>query len=356
MRQAPIRIRYFSQLTRLLLASYVIFFSILCLVELRKGFIDSSKMPEALHEIGLFFFVGLASLPLALLLAWNMTRRLLRPLHKMTQTARQVGNGDFSKRIQLNRTYDDLDQLATSFNIAFDRYEDAVEKLKHFSADAAHQLRTPLTSIRSAGEITLLKERSPMEYEECLHQILEDIHDLSVTIDQLLLLAQLETGSVQREFEPVDLAASIAHSVDRFQPLLDEKNIGIKIQTTGSSTLSGVPTLLDQVFSNLLDNAIRFTPANGAIWMGLENVDGQITCTFEDNGSGISEARRQRIFERFQRDCTADSTGTGLGLAIVQDIVHAHQGTIEASTGKHAGGALFTIKLPSSLSETRREH
>ncbi|MCF7816697.1 MAG: HAMP domain-containing histidine kinase [Kiritimatiellales bacterium] len=346
MKQAPIRIRYFSQLTLLLLASYILFFGILCLVEFRKAYVDPTKMAEASHEVAIFFIVGFVSLPLALLLAWHMTRRLLQPLHKMVQTAEQIGNGDFSKRIQLNRTYDDLDQLATSFNLAFDRYEDAVEKLKHFGADAAHQLRTPLTSIRSVGEITLLKTRSPEEYEECLHQILEDIHDLSITIDQLLLLARLETGSIQRSFEKTALEDSIIRAADRFQPLLDEKKIGLIINATGSSFIFGAPALIDQVFANLLDNAIRFTSSGGHIWIALENINQQVRCTFEDSGTGISDAMLQHVFERFQRDKSSDTSGSGLGLAIVKNIVDAHQGTIEAGTGSQANGARFIMCLP----------
>ena len=346
MKQTPIRIRYFTLLTWLLLASYIIFFGILCLVEFRKGFFDPVEMPEALHEVLLFSIVGLVSFPLALLLAWYMTRRLLQPLHKMALTAEHIGSGDFSKRIQLNRTYDELDQLATSFNIAFDRYEHAVEKLQHFSADAAHQLRTPLTSIRSIGEITLLKKRTPEEYEESLQQILEDIHDLSVTIDQLLLLAQLETGSVQRKFEPLNLKDSIERSSDRFQPLLDEKCIQLNIQLPNNSSLSGEPALIDQIFANLLDNAIRFTPANGQIWINVERINNQLACSFEDSGPGITEALCQRIFERFERGRHTDTGGTGLGLAIVQDIINVHQGTIEAGIGSEAGGARFTFHLP----------
>jgi two-component system heavy metal sensor histidine kinase CusS len=345
-KQTPIRIRYFSQLTWLLLASYIIFFIILCLVEFRKAIIDPAEMGEAMHEVIIFLIVGIASFPLALLMAWHMTRRLLLPLNKMAQTAEHIGSGDFSKRIQLNRTYDELDQLAYSFNQAFDRYEDAVNKLKNFSADTAHQLRTPLTSIRSASEIALLKKRSPAEYEESLQQILEDIHDLSNTIDQLLLLAQLETGSVQRAFEPVSLKESIERSAERFQAMLDEKKIQLRINAPHASLISGVPALIDQIFANLLDNAIRFTPEKGQIFIQLQSSDGEISCTFEDSGPGISETLRQRIFERFERGRHTDTAGTGLGLAIVQNIVTTHGGTIESGTGSQSGGALFTIKFP----------
>ena len=349
MKQAPIRVRYFTQLTWLLLASYIIFFGILCVVELRKGLLDPAEMPEALHEVSLFLIVGLVSLPLAMLLAWRLTRSLLLPLHKMAHTAEQIGGGDFSKRILLNRSYDELDQLATSFNTAFDRYEEAVKKLKHFSADAAHQLRTPLTSIRSTGEIALLKERSPAEYEESLQQILEDIHDLSVTIDQLLLLAQLETGTTQREFEAVALEDSITRTVDRFQPLLEQKNISLKVDPQIHAVISGAPALMDQVFANLMDNAIRATPKNGNIWISLSEQNGTVLCQFEDNGPGIPDTIQQRIFERFQSDRTRDRTSTGLGLAIVQDIIQIHQGSIRADKGPQASGALFTIQLPLSL-------
>ena len=346
MKQAPIRVRYFTQLTWLLLASYIIFFGILCVVELRKGFVDSADMPEALHEVTLFLIVGLVSLPLAMLLAWRLTRSLLLPLHKMVHTAEHIGSGDFSKRIQLNRSYDELDQLATSFNTAFDRYEEAVEKLKHFSADAAHQLRTPLTSIRSTGEIALLKERSPAEYEESLQQILEDIHDLSGTIDQLLLLAQLETGTTQRDFEAVALEGSITRTTDRFQPLLEQKNITLDVDAKTGTQITGAPALMDQVFANLMDNAIRSTPKGGNIWISLSEKNKTVICTFEDNGPGIPDTIQQRVFERFQSDRASNSTTTGLGLAIVQDIIQVHQGSITAGKGPKASGALFTIQLP----------
>lgn len=346
MKQAPIRVRYFTQLTWLLLASYIIFFGILCVVELRKGFIDPAEMPEALHEVSLFLIGGLISLPLAMLLAWRLTRSLLRPLLEMVQTAEHIGGGDFSKRIQINRSYDELDQLASSFNTAFDRYEEAVEKLKHFSADAAHQLRTPLTSIRSTGEIALLKERCPAEYQESLQQILEDIHDLSVTIDQLLLLAQLETGTTQRDFEAIALEDSIARTSERFQPLLEQKNITLEIDTQSNSVITGAPALMDQVFANLMDNAIRATPENGTIWISLSKKNGTVLCEFEDNGPGIPDTIQQRIFERFQSDRTSDRTTSGLGLSIVQDIIQVHQGSISAGKGLKTSGALFTIQLP----------
>ena len=144
MKQYPLRLHYFRKLILLLLSSFIIFFSILCLVEFRKAIFDPEKFQEAAHEVTVFFVVGLASLPLAIFLAWKLTQSLLRPLTEMAQTAEKISGGKFSQRIRLNETYDELDQLAVSFNLAFDRYEATVAQLRNFSGDAAHQLRTPL--------------------------------------------------------------------------------------------------------------------------------------------------------------------------------------------------------------------
>ncbi|MCF7849313.1 MAG: HAMP domain-containing histidine kinase [Kiritimatiellales bacterium] len=342
MKTTPIRIRYFSLLTLLLLASYIIFFGILCLVEFRKAFVDPAEWADAFREVGFFFLVGIASMPLAIALAWRVTRTLLEPLRQMAGTARNISAGAFSERITLNRTYDELDELGTSFNLAFDRYEEAVDKLKNFSADAAHQLRTPLAAIRSTAETVLLNERSPAAYQESLQQILEELHGLSVTVDQLLLLARLESGKVQQEFKPINLAAIAHAATERFQPLTEAKGINLEITVPTSARVSGVEALLDQALANLLDNAIRLTPQNGTIRIGIRLDGKKVTCTVADSGPGIPEQLQSNVFERFR----SGSEGSGLGLAIVRDIVHAHQGTVQAGSAPETGGALFTITLP----------
>lgn len=225
MRYVPIRIRYISLLTLLLIAAHTIFFVILCIVEFHEVILDPSRFTEEWKEILMFFLVGVVSLPLSVLIAWHVTRSLLKPINGMIQVADRISNGNFSERIALTGSFDELDRLATTFNSAFDRYEGVVGRLKTFNADAAHQLRTPLTAIQSTCEVTLLNQRERPEYETALGYILEEVHGLSASIDQLLLRARLDAEKMRKTFAKINLSELIHRSADRYQPLLAEKNI-----------------------------------------------------------------------------------------------------------------------------------
>lgn len=340
MKRSPMRVRYFSHLVTLLLASYIIFFSILCLVEFRKAFLDSSKLPEAAHEVGVFLLVGLASLPLAFMLAWRITRRLLQPLEAMARTAERISGGRFSERIPPSRTYDELFRLAESFNLAFDRYEGAIGQLRSFSADAAHQLRTPLAAIRSTGEAALLAPRDSATYADTIGQMLDELRALSGMVDQLLQLAQLEAGTLRRSFAPCSLAAAVRSTLERFAPLAEAKHIALETQLEGSPPFNGNPALLEQALANLIDNAIRHTPENGTIRVALRRQ----TVVVEDSGPGIADPLLPHVFEQFRSGAAGQS---GLGLAIAQRIVQLHGGEIFAEN-RSEGGARFTIKLPAT--------
>lgn len=334
---SPLRIRYFRKLLLLLLSSYIIFFGILCAVEFRKAIFDPSKFEEAAHEVTVFFLVGLASMPIAIYIAWRLTQQLVKPLKEMAQAADQISSGQYSKRIMLNKTYDELDQLAASFNLAFDRYETTLERLRRFSGDAAHQLRTPLTAVRSTGETALMSARSSEEYSQSIEQMLEDLRLLTGMVDQLLQLARLNAGTLRKSFKPFQPSESILRVIDQFSPLAEAKGITIDHALDSSFKLNGIPELLEQVVANLLDNAIRHVPENGAIW--IKQSVGKLLV--EDSGSGISKELMPHIFEEFR----SGSSQSGLGLAIVKEIIELHGGTIDAGN-RADGGARFSIRFP----------
>lgn len=334
----PLRQRYFKKLILLLLSSYLIFFSILCIVEFRKAIFHPEKLPEATHEVTVFFMVGLASLPIAVFIAWRLTQSLLTPLREMVATAEHIGGGDFSSRIQLKETYDELDQLGASFNLAFDRYENALDQLRNFSGDAAHQLRTPLTVIQSTGEAALLSDSDPEAYKEAIEQMLEELRSLKQTVNQLLQLSGLEDGLLQQSFTHCDISKVICASCERFKPLAESKGIRMQCHLLKGSASKGHPDLLEQALANLLDNAIRHTPDGGFINI-IQTGTGFIV---EDSGSGISEDMLPHLFEQFRK---GNKTGqSGLGLAIVERIIQLHRGNVTAENRKD-GGARFRIVL-----------
>lgn len=338
-RTAPLRIRYFRRLIGLLLSSYVIFFVILCVVEFRKAIFDPEKFAEAAHEVGVFFIVGISSLPIAIFIAWRLTQKLLLPLKEMAQTADQIQGGEFSRRISLNETYDELDKLAASFNLAFDRYEKTLAHLSSFSSDAAHQLRTPLAAMRTTGETALLSSRSSEEYAHTIGQMLEELQQLTGMVDQLLQLAKLENETLKNQFTSCCPAELIKITLDHFAPLSDCKNITIDYHLDETFQFSGKPELLEQAFANLLDNAIRHTPENGTIIINQNNNQIKIV----DSGSGIDESVLPHIFEQFK--CSSSTGQTGLGLAISKRIIELHDGKISAANGSEYG-AQFLIDLP----------
>ena len=344
MKTSPLRLQYFRKLIGLLLTSYIIFFAILCLVEFRKAIFDPNEFAEALHEVSVFFWVGIASLPIAVTIAWRLTQRLLLPLSEMAQTADQISGGQFERRIRLNETYDELDRMAASLNLAFDRYESTLAQMRSFSGDAAHQLRTPLTAIRSTGEIALLKERSPEEYAQVIGHMLEELQSLTYTVDQLLQLARLEAGTLRASFVSCCGADAIWTPVDRLMPLAECRHISIETTLDESSRWAGNPELIEQAISNVIDNAIRHTPDGGQIQITQQGACVRI----EDSGPGIDAALLPHIFEQFRTGGQAGQTG--LGLAIAQKIVELHGGSILAENGAD-GGACFelTFKLVNEI-------
>ncbi|MDZ8120156.1 sensor histidine kinase [Pontiella agarivorans] len=336
-RKSPLRIRYFRKLILLLLSSYLIFFVILCIVEFRKAVFDPSRFNEAAHEVVVFFLVGLASMPITAFIAWRLTRQLLQPLQEMVQTAEEISGGQFSKRISLNNTYDELDQLATGFNLAFDRYETTLERLRRFSGDAAHQLRTPLAAVRSTGETALMSARTPQEYARSIEQMLEDLRQLTGMVSQLLQLARLNAGTLRKSFVSFLLADPITRVIDQFSPLAEAGKISIHHQLDTGFKLKGIPELIEQVIANLLDNAIRHVPVNGEI---IVSQSGGIL-TIENTGPAIAEELLPYIFEEFR----SSSGQNGLGLAIVKEIIELHNGSIKARN-RAQGGVRFDIRLP----------
>ncbi len=341
-RNTPLRLHYFWKLILLLLSSYIIFFIFLCLVEFRKAVFDPDKFSEAAHEVGVFMVVGIASLPIAILIAWRLTQRLLLPLKEMAQTANQISNGEFSRRISLNETYDELDQLAATFNLAFNRYEATLSQLRSFSGDAAHQLRTPIAAIRSTGETALISTRTPDEYAQTIGQMLEELERLNGTVDQLLQLAKLEAGTLRKSFQSCSTADAIRTTVDRFAPLAEIKNITVETSLDDSFRVEGISDLIEQAIANLLDNAIRHTPDNGNIRI----IQKAGTISVEDSGPGIPADLLPHLFEQFR---TGDETGqNGLGLAIVERIIELHCGSVHAQN-RSSGGASFSIQFEDPL-------
>jgi len=289
---------------------------------------------------------GTVTFLLALLLAVWLSRSIARPLQQVATAAHQLAGGELTARAPLTGP-EEVRELAQSFNEMARQVQKSQQSQRDLVANIAHDLRTPLTAIQgfaqalvdgTAGESPTREQAAGAIYEESLR--------MRRMIDTLLELARFDAGQVQLQLQPLDLVQLTRHRLDHFQPRARETGITLKIEATAPVTLSGDAARLEQVLDNLLDNALRHTPAGGKITVTVRSAPpfGEITVT--DNGPGIPAADLERIFERFYRaEKSRGGQGMGLGLAIVREIVQSHGGSIHAESVVDLG-TRFIIQLP----------
>ncbi len=297
--------------------------------------------------------------PLALLLAslgglW-LASRALSPVDRLTRAAERIGRGNLSERVEERRSRDEIGRLATTFNQMISRLEQAFERERRFTADASHELKTPLAILRGDIEVALRRERAPEEYRRVLRSSLEEISRLTRLTDDLLTLARSDAGESVLELEQVHLDV-LASAASAYVALL-AKSAGVALTYDAPISpivVEGDQKRLNQLVVNLLDNAIKYTPAGGSVRLSLGVEDSNAVIEVSDTGRGIPAASLPHIFERFYRQTDPrDSrvTGFGLGLAITKWIVDAHGGSIEAAS-QEGGGASFTVRLPLQKGDT----
>ncbi|MEX3962457.1 sensor histidine kinase N-terminal domain-containing protein [Paraburkholderia sp. EG286B] len=281
-------------------------------------------------------------LPLAILLVWFGLSRGLAPLHALQSNIRMRRPDDLSP-LEARRAPPEIEPLVTSFNDLLTRLEQNMELQKRFIADAAHQMKTPLAGLRTQAELAL-RQNAPAEVHRSLEQIATSSEHAARLVTQLLALARAENRMSGQVFTPVDVAYVARHAVrDWVQPALAKQmDLGYEGPETACDSeeddgeaaarieVDGNPVMLREMLSNLIDNAIRYTPAGGRITVRVrpEPAAGAVHLEVEDTGMGIPSAERERVLERFYRILGRDGEGSGLGLAIVREIATMHGGTL----------------------------
>ncbi|NIF26753.1 heavy metal sensor histidine kinase [Pantoea sp. Tr-811] len=286
--------------------------------------------------------VGLSALATALLGAWA-ARRGLRPLRQIGQVAASVSARSLTTRLPVAQMPEELAELASTVNAMLQRLDDAFQRLSAFSADIAHELRTPLSNLLTHTQVTLTRPRSLEEYREALHGNLEELQWMAQMINDMLFLAKADHGLLV----PGQVALALHEEVDAlleyYAPLAEDGEV--QLLREGEALLQGDRPMLRRALSNLLDNALRFTPAGGQVRVTLE--PGIRVCV-ANTGAAIDAAALPRLFDRFYRVDPARREGSsehaGLGLAITRSIVQAHGGSIVAHC--EGGWTRFVIELP----------
>ena len=310
----------------------------------------------------LLFLLAISN-PVALLLAslggvW-IANKALRPVDRLTRAAERIGRGNLNERVDEVGSNDEIGRLAATFNEMISKLEQAFERERRFTADASHELKTPLAVLRGDIEVALRRERSPDEYKRVLASSLEEIARLTKLTDDLLTLARSDAGDRVLELEPVRLEQLAAEAHAYIQPLAQSVGIALSYDAPRSPVLiEGDEKRLKQLLVNLLDNAIKYTPPGGSARLALAVENSYALVKVSDSGRGIPASALPHVFERFYRQSDPkDSrvTGFGLGLAISKWIVDAHGGTIEVESAE-GEGSRFTVRLPIAKSIAAQQH
>jgi signal transduction histidine kinase len=280
-------------------------------------------------------------------IAWWIISRTLRPLKAFSATIERITDKNLSERIDAETTAKELATLAGSFNSLLDRLHLVFEGQKRLVADASHELKTPLSVIRTQCDVISLRERGPEEYVEAIQTISSYACKMSRLINDLLSLARLDSGFIlTQELTPVSLRECIDEAIGTLRQLAREKEVRVSSSVDGSFFVMAVKASLAEAFQNLLENCIRYNRDGGAVTVSALREGKQVVLTISDTGIGIAASDRGKIFERFYRAPAVQGIeGTGLGLSIVKSVTEALGGEITVQSELGAG-CCFTITLP----------
>lgn len=280
-----------------------------------------------------------------------MSRSALAPVDEITKAARSIGANDLGRRLSVPNTGDELARLAGTLNGMLERLDGAFQRVTRFTADASHELRSPVSVMRTSAELALRKTRSEAEYREALNQILHEAEKVTQLIEQLLALARADSGSSALPMNPTDLGEMVHNACSHAGHMASAKGVTLSERLPERSIqVRGDPASLERLFLILLDNAVKYTPAGGRIDVELSTDNGSAVAEVRDTGIGISPEDIPHIFDRFYRADrvrSRESGGAGLGLAIGRWVAEAHGGEIRIES-EVSKGSTFQVRLPLS--------
>jgi two-component system heavy metal sensor histidine kinase CusS len=306
---------------------------------------DRSSDEQVERRFGILVLIVLSGSILAsILIAISVTRRGLRPLEEMRRSLERIGPTHLNERVASANWPRELQPMATAFDEMLKRLDDSFTRLSQFSADLAHELRTPIANMLGEAQVALSRDRSSVEYRETIESTIGECERLSGIVDNLLFVARADA-----EREPVarkrfDARAAVEKIAAFYETIAEDRHVAINCR--GQGEISADPALFERAVGNLVDNALRFTPENGSIQIALAEHATDFEVAVSDNGSGISQEHLPRVFDRFYRaESSRGSDGAGLGLALVKSIVDLHGGTarIQSEAGR---GTIVSLTFP----------
>ncbi|MBF0324942.1 sensor histidine kinase [Magnetospirillum moscoviense] len=275
------------------------------------------------------------------------SRHMLQRVDSMSRTARRIVGGDMASRMKLSGARDEFDQLAASFNDMMDEIERLVDNIRTVTDNIAHDLRTPLNRLRSRIDVALLAEPDAAALRRTLEETLAEADNLLATFNALLAISNAESGQRLHSFEPLDPARLAEDVVELYEPLAEDKGISLSCHADIGLQLDGDRHLLFQALANLVDNAVKYTPAQGRVAVTVAGLDQAIEIAVTDSGPGIPKEACGRVLDRFVRlDQTRSTPGNGLGLSLVRAVAHLHGAALNLDDNGPGLKVRMTFPLP----------
>jgi signal transduction histidine kinase len=314
---------------------------------------DIEEQRRFAGEMGSVYLLGLGFLSITGLLAGLVISRIvLRRVETINVATRSIMGGDLSRRIAIGGTGDEFDVLATNLNAMLDRIEALMSGLREVSDNIAHDLKTPLTRLRSAAEAALMDPRGPQAYRDGLEHTIERSDELIKTFNALLLVARLEAGVLDENAETFDAGRLVRDVAELYEPVAEERGLALVLDVASRAEIKANRQLVGQAVANLIDNAIKYSvkgaeAGTGAttIAIGVASHEDVIEIAVADNGPGIAPQDRERVLKRFVRlEKSRTEPGTGLGLSLVQAVARLHGGKVRLED--NAPGLRVVLTLP----------
>ncbi|MGD8961637.1 MAG: HAMP domain-containing sensor histidine kinase [Desulfobacterales bacterium] len=304
------------------------------------------QIGESLEEVDeyldiflqLFSILLISLIIVSAIIGWFLARRATMDMQEVTETAAEISNGAYDRRVQIKGRLKEIEQLGTTFNHMLDRIQSLLNSMKEINDNIAHDLRSPLARIRGIAEMSLLKEKDVDDYKDMAASTIEECDTLIDMINTMLDITEAEAGVNGDQPEEFELVELIHEACELFRPVAEVKKINLKTDLPESLAITSNRKKVQRIVTNLLENAIKYTPADGAVKVSAAAQNVEIRIEFEDTGMGISENDLPHIFERFYRcDRSRSQGGTGLGLSLVKAYTESLNGSIHVESVLNQG-------------------